>query len=55
MAWGIFTEVFVAFVPIGHTHEDIDQFFSRTARRLDVNKCIKIQDLQKEVSNCYIQ
>jgi hypothetical protein len=29
--WGIFKKVIVGFLPVGHTHEDIDQFFSRIA------------------------
>ena len=31
VAWGVFHEVVVSFLPVGHTHEDIDQLFSRIA------------------------
>ena len=27
--YGAFKDVEVSFLPVGHTHEDIDQFFSR--------------------------
>ena len=32
--WGVFDEVVVSFLPVGHTHEDIDQIFSRLAMYL---------------------
>jgi hypothetical protein len=28
---GVFQQVIVSFLPVGHTHEDVDQFFSRTS------------------------
>ena len=31
VAWGVFDEVILSFLPVGHTHEDIDQLFSRIA------------------------
>jgi hypothetical protein len=31
---GTFTKIIVSFLPVGHTHEDIDQFFSRIAMAL---------------------
>jgi hypothetical protein len=34
IAQGIFREVIVSFLPVGHTHEDIDQMFSRFSVRL---------------------
>ena len=34
VALGHFNEVEVNFLPVGHTHEDIDQFFSRISLRL---------------------
>ena len=29
--WKVFKKIIVSFLPVGHTHEDIDQFFSRLA------------------------
>lgn len=37
VAWGVFREVVVSFLPVGHTHEDIDQLFSRIALYLRKN------------------
>jgi hypothetical protein len=34
VAWGVFDEVVLSFLPVGHTHEDIDQMFSRIAEWL---------------------
>ena len=31
VGWGVFDEVILCFLPVGHTHEDIDQLFSRIA------------------------
>ena len=46
MAWlaylvhiGVFKEVYVSFLPKGHTHEDIDQMFSRIAAYLRKHDC----------------
>lgn len=46
MAWmaylvhiGLFDEVYVSFLPKGHTHEDIDQMFSCIARYLRKHDC----------------
>lgn len=37
VAWGVFQEVFVSFLPVGHTHADIDQEFNFTSRRMQSN------------------
>ena len=37
VAWGVFAEVVLSFLPVGHTHEDIDQMFSRIASWLRKN------------------
>ena len=34
VGWGLFKEIVVSYLPVGHTHEDIDQFFSALARYL---------------------
>jgi hypothetical protein len=36
---GVFDEIYVSFLPKGHTHEDIDQFFSCVARYLRGHDC----------------
>lgn len=33
-AWNLFENIQVGFLPIGHTHNDIYQVFSRTSERL---------------------
>jgi hypothetical protein len=43
LAWlilkGIFESITVGYLPVGHTHEDIDQFFSRSPQWLIVFLC----------------
>lgn len=51
--WGLFEEVNVSFLPIGHTHEDIDQHFSCTSRRLRSNIAITLEDLHEQLRNAY--
>ena len=41
--WGIFERVVLSFLPVGHTHEDIDQMFSRLAVRLRTTDCLDRQ------------
>lgn len=53
VAMGVVVEVFVSFLPIGHTHEDIDQVFSRTALHLRSHDAITIEDLSDELSVSY--
>ena len=38
VAWYLFTVVMLSFLMVGHTHEDIDQLFSRIATYLRKNK-----------------
>ena len=49
----MFEEVVVSFLPVGHTHEDIDQALIFTSRRLTVNEAINIEDLQHQLQNTY--
>ena len=37
VGWDVFEEVILSFLPVGHTHEDIDQLFSRIAVYLRKN------------------
>lgn len=39
-AAGVFREVHVGFLPVGHTHEDIDQLFSRVSLRLRLRNAV---------------
>jgi len=53
VAWGVFTDVFVSFLPIGHTHADIDQTFSCTSRRLRTNDATTMGDLIEQLRKSY--
>jgi len=53
VSMGVFLEATVAFLPIGHTHEDIDQLFSRTATHLRIRDAVTIEDLAKELRESY--
>ncbi len=53
LRWKLFDEIVVAFLPVGHTHEDIDQTFSRTSDRLRCNDAITLSDLHGELRHVY--
>lgn len=53
LRWKLFDEIVVAFLPVGHTHEDIDQTFSRTSDRLRCNDAITLEDLHGELKHVY--
>jgi len=53
VSWGVFGEVHASFLPIGHTHTDIDQTFSCTSRRLRTNDAITMQDLMRQLQLAY--
>lgn len=50
---GVFKEVHVSFLPIGHTHSDIDQCFSRTSQRLKHHDAVTMDDLVTELRAAY--
>lgn len=50
---GVFKHIFVGFLPVGHTHEDIDQAFSRTADRLRSNDAITLADMKLQIGTVY--
>ena len=50
---GIFQEIEVAFLPVGHTHEDIDQFFSRISVYLRVHNAPCREDLGRCIQRAY--
>ena len=48
---GTFRKIIVSFLPVGHTHEDIDQFFSRIAmalRRNDAHSRLELERIIRE-------
>lgn len=49
----LFDHVEVSFLPIGRTHEDIDQLFSRTSERLRSKNAITLKDMQSELYSVY--
>jgi len=50
---GVFVDVYVSFLPVGHTHEDIDQAFSCTSRRLRNCSAVTLADLHSELCQSY--
>ena len=42
---GVFREVYVSFLPVGHTHEDIDQMFSRFAMAIRVRDTVTMEEM----------
>lgn len=53
VGWGVFLEVQASFLPIGHTHADIDQSFSCTSRRLRNHDTVTLEDLVSELRRSY--
>ena len=51
--WGVFDEIEVGFLPVGHTHCDIDQAFSSTSNRLRTHDAITLEDMQAQLRCCY--
>ena len=50
---GVFKMVQISFLPIGHTHADIDQTFSSISTHLKINDAITLPDLVEELEKCY--
>lgn len=46
---GVFESVEVGFLPVGHTHEDVDQSFSQTSSRLRVHNAITLRELHLQL------
>ncbi len=53
VARGVVKDVYVSFLPVGHTHEDIDQIFSRTSTHLRSHNAVTISDLADELAVSY--
>lgn len=51
--WGVFEEIVITYLPVGHTHEDIDQFFSRLAVYLRHHAAHCRQTLAAAVKACF--
>lgn len=49
----IFTRIIVSFLPVGHTHEDIDQFFSRLAVYLKRHDAVSRIQLGEGIAQAY--
>lgn len=49
VAWNVFEEIHASFLPVGHTHIDIDQSFSCTSRRLRSYDAITLTDLHRQL------
>ncbi len=50
---GIFKKVKVSFLMVGHTHEDVDQFFSRISSWLSKHNVPTLDALMKGVEKCF--
>jgi hypothetical protein len=50
---GIFRQVDINFLPVGHTHEDIDQLFSVVNRRMKTHDVFTFPQLQEEIKNAF--
>lgn len=48
-------EVELSFLPVGHTHEDIDAMFSRIAQQIKSRKCVTLDDLKDRISKSSAQ
>eukprot|EP00731_Ephydatia_muelleri_P032350 Em0023g857a len=50
---GIFRKVRLSFLPVGHTHEDIDQMFSRFSSYLNKNDAVTPGELMEALRKSY--
>jgi len=41
-----------SFLPVGHTHEEIDAFFGVYSKHLDLNDICTMDDMQEAMQNC---
>lgn len=53
VAWGLFHDVTLSFLLLGHRHEDIDQAVSCTSSRLRARNAITLCDLHANSFNVY--
>jgi hypothetical protein len=50
---GLFKHIVLSFLPVGHTHEDIDQVFSRLSVYLECHNALNVVQLHDAVRRCY--
>ena len=50
MHWGVFERIYVNYLPVGHTHEDIDQFFSCINRYMRSHNAYSLADFLGNIS-----
>lgn len=50
---GVFKEIYVSFLPVGHTHEDVDQMFSRFAMAIRVRDTVILTEMCQVFSKAY--
>ena len=53
MALGVFRTVYVSYLPIGHTHADIDQAFSSISSKIRCENAFTMEERIAVVRNCY--
>ena len=49
----VFKKIKLGFLMVGHTHEDIDQLFSRFSRRLGWNPAMTVPELMEQFEECF--
>ena len=50
---GVFKRVYFSYLPVGHTHEDIDQMFSRFSIRLRKHNALSRQGFAKQIQRSF--
>lgn len=50
---GLFKEIRVSFLPVGHTHTDIDQMFSRFSKYLQEHDALTLPHLLQQCKKAY--
>ena len=51
----VFSKIVLSFLPVGHTHEDIDQLFSRISVALRKNKALDREQMGKVIVDAWKQ
>ena len=53
VAWRVFKEIIVSFLLVGHTHEDIDQLFSRVAQYLRKHNALSRRGFRQAIIDAF--